>query len=103
MMMSREVCRRCFKRHGKEWGEYEDAAWEPMKIAGTKASGTVRCPESRTFTVYVDEPPEFCPYDFEHTVAATMTWVEYMERRAYSGDELRKIAWKTDPTRSETS
>ena len=68
-MLSKEVCQKCFRLDGEENG----FIWT-IKDQDRWCAGVVECIHIAWpgITDIRKDPPEFCPYKFEHAVAEGM-------------------------------
>ena len=55
-MLSKRVCKLCWKRHHVAWTKYEDIAWKGNRLHCVKAH----------FKASREIPPNDCPYALEH-------------------------------------
>jgi len=76
-MLSKSVCGRCRIRVGMRWGEADEMAWTTRVVYCSHFLQPTPFRHIESFpggtAVLIDkEPPEWCPYGFEHAVAEGM-------------------------------
>jgi len=61
-VLSKRICKKCYKHFGKEWDSEAEYEWKGMEYGAH-----VHCPHDYTFFVLLrDNPPKECHYYLEH-------------------------------------